>query len=285
MALLEKENSRILMKRSITNFLEKLNINLARNTKTLGLTPFEDVRELLLRLRPQDNGHNLIRIGADNDGGYLVPDDFNGVSHLLSPGCDLLWAFEADLHSRYGIEFFICDEANKKPNDLPSAGHYVEGFIAGASDYPEYLSIRDWILMEKILGSEKILQIDIEGAEYLSFLSLSRSELEEFRIIVIELHFLEALKNNWSFTQVYKPFFDKLLDSFDVVHLHPNNCCGSWSYRNISFPRLIEVTLHRKDRRLSDLKNASLPNSHDADCVPNTPTIMIDWEHLKVFGG
>jgi len=55
--------------------LESRGINLAFHAETTGLTPKQNVIDLLTRLRPQDNGYSLIRVGGPGDGGYLIPDD------------------------------------------------------------------------------------------------------------------------------------------------------------------------------------------------------------------
>ena len=119
--------------------------------------------------------------------------------------------------------------------------------------------------------------MDIEGAEFQTLLSVSTKLLNRFRIIVIEFHFLEALKNRWAFNLMYTPIFSKLLENFDVVHLHPNNCCGTWTVGDLEFPRIIEVTFHRKDRAISDLKNADIKNQLDYPCVPSNKELRIEW--------
>lgn len=32
------------------------------------------------------------------------------------------------------------------------------------------------------------------------------------------------------------------------MHLHPNNCCGSKTRKDVTFPRVLEMTLLRNDR-------------------------------------
>jgi hypothetical protein len=38
------------------------------------------VRELVARLHPLVTDHPLIRLGCSGDGGYLVPDDLEGIA-------------------------------------------------------------------------------------------------------------------------------------------------------------------------------------------------------------
>ena len=47
-----------------------------------------DFKRVLAWLSPCSNGHSLIRVGAARDGGYLVPDDLEGIVACFSPGTD-----------------------------------------------------------------------------------------------------------------------------------------------------------------------------------------------------
>ena len=45
-----------------------------------------EVKSFLCTLTPHHCGIDLVRIGPDEDGGYLLPDDLNGIEALFSPG-------------------------------------------------------------------------------------------------------------------------------------------------------------------------------------------------------
>ena len=66
-----------------------------------------------------------------------------------------------------------------------------------------------------------IMQMDIEGDEYKVLLDMPIKLLKQFRIIVIEFHFLTRLFNLYSNQFIYSSF-KKLLEHFKVVHIHPN---------------------------------------------------------------
>jgi hypothetical protein len=261
----------------IRSHLENFGINFSLNSTTTGLTPKNEVVELLNRLRPQDNGHNLIRIGGLGDGGYLLPDDLSGISELFSPGSNQLSNFERDIADRWQIKSFICDSIDEKPTDLSPFQDFTASWVGPYSDGEKYISLEDWVREKSQTHEDLLLQIDIEGAEFQTLISTPLEILNRFRIIVIEIHFLEALKNRWAFELVYSPFFNKILKYFDVIHLHPNNCCGLWNYGEFQYPRIIELTLHRKDRgrHLRPLKTSR----HDLDspCVDSNPEISIHF--------
>ena len=262
--------------------LEDRGINLSRDTAATGLTKKEDLRELLLRLRPQENGHSLIRVGGSGDGGYLVPNDMDGISELFSPGSNKLSRFESEAADKWQIKSFICDSLDEQPSDLSSLQDFTDAWVGPYSDDKRYVSLADWVKEKSQSTGDLMLQMDIEGAEFLTLLAVPANLMKRFRIIVIELHFLESLKNRWAFEHFYTPFFNKILADFDVVHLHPNNCCGLWSYGGIEFPRLIELTLHRKDRSRGLIPKDTSRHSLDESCVKSMNDLSIEFQQSGI---
>ena len=257
--------------------LESHGINLAFHAATTGLTPKQDVIDLLKRLRPQDNGYSLIRVGGPGDGGYLIPDDLMGITELFSPGSNRLSNFEKEVAERWQIRSYICDSIEEKPDDLSDFQEFTPAWVGPYTDGEKLISLAQWVEEKSQSRGDLILQMDIEGAEFQTLLPVSIDLMKRFRIIVIELHFLEALKNHWAFEQIYSPFFGKILTHFDVVHLHPNNCCGTWTYGDFEFPRIIELTLHRNDR--SKLLHPRPTSKHELD----TPSVESNPDLSLVF--
>ena len=267
---MKKALQKIVIKR-----LEESGINLSRNATTTGLTPKHQVLDLCARLRPQENGYELIRVGGLGDGGYLIPNDVSHISECFSPGSNKLSNFERELADRWQIKSFICDSIDEKPSDLTTFQDFTGAWVGPATDGIKYISLSDWVEKKSQTAGDLMLQMDIEGAEFLTIMAASSQLLKRFRIVVIELHFLEALKNKWAFDSVYLPFFDKILREFDVVHLHPNNCCGTWSYGDFEFPRIIELTLHRKDRSKLLHPRATSRHKFDTPSVESNPDLSL----------
>ncbi len=59
-----------------------------------------EVRELINKLRPISCDKTLIRLGPKGDGGYLVPDDLEGIVACFSPGVGSISKFEKDCTER-----------------------------------------------------------------------------------------------------------------------------------------------------------------------------------------
>src|SRR5882672_12776193 len=66
------------------------------------------ILDLITKVRPQNCGKDLIRIGSDRDGGYLLPDDLEGIQYCFSPGVGASADFENHL-ALLNIKSFLAD--------------------------------------------------------------------------------------------------------------------------------------------------------------------------------
>ena len=89
--------------------------------------------------------------------------------------------------------------------------------------------------------------MDIEGAEYESIITTSESTLKQFRIIVIEFHNLDYLRNERFLNQRFVPVMRRILQNFDCVHAHPNNSSPLYNICGFEVPKTLELTFYRKD--------------------------------------
>jgi hypothetical protein len=220
----------------------------------------------------------LIRLGGDQDGGYLLPDDLVGIDYCLSPGVSDVANFEADLAAR-GIQSHLADASVDGPPAGFTSASFTKRFI-GATNHADYVTLADWMQDTGAMASDElVLQMDIEGAEYAALLATPEHVLQKFRIIIIELHNLQALANR-PFFEIFSEFTTKLLKNHAVVHLHPNNNDRPVIIRGVRVNPVLEVTLLRKDRLgapeqglLPSLPNPldrrNNPSRMDVDLSPN----------------
>ena len=229
-------------------------------------TPAASLGALLQALRPLDPGIELIRIGPDRDGGYLVPDDLDGIHHAFSPGVANESGFEAELAGR-GMQVFMADYSVDGPAVQNSRFVFDKRFVGCVTD-DRYMTLDDWhaAKLGADSGAEMLLQMDIEGAEYETLLAASSRLLGRFRIMVIEFHWLPQLWNDPFFALASRAFA-KLLTTHAVVHIHPNNCCGSITSAGIEIPRIAEFTLLRRDRLRSTAYRTTFPHPLDRSNV------------------
>lgn len=256
-----------------------LNVAESKNLRISYTTPVRTLKKFLLQFRPLDTEHELERIGGHKDGGYLVPKlELNHISACFSIGCNFVWDFEKEIGENYGIPSIIVDDISKKPNDLGHLQEYFPGWL-GKFNNDQTISLEDLVKKSRFSESDSLLlQMDIEGAEFECLLYTPKKVLQQFRIIVIEIHNLQNILHHHLFVKYYYPFMNLILDDFEILHMHPNNACGVWQYGDIEFPEVIEVTFLRRDRVKSTEGYTSLPHKLDQLNSQVNPPILIKWE-------
>ena len=248
--------------------VERLGRRLAR---VAGLRIAESIssdtaHEFLGGLHPVDSGHRLIRLGPAGDGGYLVPDDLDGISHCFSPGVGSLSGFETDLASR-GITCFLADFADDAPTIDDEKIVFDRRYVGTWTDNV-FFTLDDWASTRLPNDAQDLLlQMDIEGAEYAVLLNVSDALLQRFRILIVEFHAVDKWFDQHFYRLVIDPMVNKLLRHFCVVHLHPNNYCPCETVAGISVPPLMEFTFLRRDRCQQSRRRDNFPHALDSDNV------------------
>ena len=225
------------------------------------MVPESELKSYWNLLQPHWNGYELIRVGDKSDGGYLLPNDLEEIKYCFSPGAGAIWTFEESLGSNYGIESLVCDGTIKVFPSFNSLKSFIPKNV-GLTESENVMSFESWVGEVGTHSGDLLLQMDIEGGEYPILSSIDSEFLKRFRIIALELHDLHLLALPSSFSYQYTQLMTKLLKNFDVVHLHPNNCGGSYVAHGTLFPKVVEITLHRKDRS-RDLSRVEIPHFLD----------------------
>jgi hypothetical protein len=239
----------------------------------------DSVRRLIAGLHPVVTDVPLVRLGADGDGGYLVPDDLDGVTACFSPGVDDRATFESAVVERR-IPCFLADRSVAGPpfeNDLIT----FERKFLGAIDDDDTLTLDSWVGENAPGVSDLLLQMDIEGSEWIALLNCSPSTLRRFRMIVMEAHDLERLMDKHAFA-IIDAVFSRLLQDFLLVHNHPNNFGRSVHVGDVVIPRVLEMTWLRKDRATVIDWARQFPHPLDVANDPRSPDVVLPrtW-----FGG
>ena len=268
---LDRHSGGYLVKHLIRNGIQRL---AARNEVFIGgLAAKADVRAAISLLRPVAIQTPLVWIGGQGDGGYLLPDDLDGIDACFSPGVDDVATFETQLVRDYPILCFLADASvERAPSEHPLIT-FEQKFI-GSSPEANFTGLEDWIAQRQVGTGDLLLQMDVEGAEYDIFTHLSETTLMQFRTIVIELHHLHNLFSRGSLA-LLTSFFRKLTMFHHVVHLHPNNCAPLVTRNGISVPPVLEVTLCRKDRCFLKAQKPSFSHSLDRPNVKEMPDIEL----------
>lgn len=232
-------------------------------------TPESKINELIKRLYPFNTQLELTRLGSQGDGGYLVPNDLENITACFSPGVDVISDFELDCYKK-DMKIFMADKSVSAPNINLNINQYdfIKKFIGPVCN-DDFITMDQWFADSKLdEKSELILQMDIEGAEYLSLINMSEKMLNRFRIMTIEFHTLNLLFDP-SFFSIAQAAFDILLKNHTVVHSHPNNGCKLYNKKGIMIPDVIELTFLRNDRITERTFAKSFPHPLDADNTQN----------------
>jgi len=224
---------------------------------------------------------NLIRVGRNNDGGYLVcPESIEKSDFLISMGISTDWSFEKDfikihrvpIHSydhTVNISFFlkhiffsfvrfmmlrssifelldniklVFDYRKFFRNDIVHNEIMIGYDVGGSISLSEAMSRVD-------KNSKIFLKIDIEGAEY-RILDQLVDLSYRLTSVVIEFHDVD----------LHHKKIEDFIRDFDlpIVHVHQNNCTG---FDENNDPLVIEVTFSKYNSVKAD--EPSIPNVLD----------------------
>ncbi len=234
----------------------------------------EQLTQLMRSVRPVATKTKLRRFGPKGDGAYLLPNDLEGISACVSPGVSTEVDFDLEIAQR-GIPVFMADASVEGPPINHENFRFYKKFI-GAHRDDMFMTLDD--LCDEIpaeLDGDRLLQMDIEGAEYCVLLDVKEETLKKFRIMAIEFHFLPQLFSSFSYN-IINSVFNKLLLHHRVVHIHPNNCCGVVRKGRFEIPQLLEFTFYRKDRGHVDTEaKLQFPHPEDVDIYPDNPPLVL----------
>jgi hypothetical protein len=238
-----------------------------------------DMLKLIEGLKVVPIHEELLRVGPDRDGGYLVPDVLDGIDYCFSPGVADCSEFELQLAKR-GIKVFMADKSVQSPSDVHENFNFIEFYISSINSPVEQLITLDAWYEQKLntipsaTSPEAILQMDVEGDEYQVLHSISNVLLSRFRVIIIEFHKLYQLADRFSFS-LMAPAIEKLLKSHSVVHIHPNNNRKSIKIFGLKIPATLEITFLRNDFLTKSKKKLNFPHPLDQKSVPSKRDLIL----------
>ena len=181
-----------------------------------------------------------IRLGCIGDGGYVMLDDFTGVSAALSFGIATECSWDTAI-AEHQIDVYQYDHTVNGPPTVNTRFRFFRKEIAPvSSDQTESLGGA----LEKLplTAGRVILKIDIEGAEWDTFDAATPQELARFAQIVGEFHqFDNAADPAWR--DRAQRVLTKLRSVFDIVHVHANNTAPLNVIANVPVSSVFELTL------------------------------------------
>jgi hypothetical protein len=209
------------------------------------------------------------RYGRAEDGGYVIYDNPLSAAHILGYGVDKDVSFENELTEAWGIKATIFDHTIDEVPLTSSNVTYVKEGI-GATDAPPLFSLENHVKRFVPDGSNFVLKMDVEGAEWDV---LRHANLSHVSQLIVEFH---------EPTGDHTDVIQKINEQFYLVHIHGNNCHNQpWMYidRIHIMPRYLECTYVRKDLVTVVPSTRKFPTPLDHKCRKDVPELNLNfWE-------
>jgi hypothetical protein len=235
---------------------------------------FHDLRALL---RVMDIvGHTeYVRVGRDNDGGYIMPDYFGSCRIAYSFGISDDVSWDCDI-ARRGIDVYQYDHTIDALPKWNTRFRFFKFGIAGKDDTDRSLLSIETILKRNghDTAQNLLLKMDVEGAEW-DFLNCAAAEtLSLFSQIVFEFHSLTDVRKENKIISALK----KLNRTHQVVCVHGNNYGYAQEAEGILMPASLEATyVRRADHSFRDAVRR-FPTEIDMPCCAERADFALgDW--------
>ncbi len=239
-----------------------------------GFFNFKNKRILLEQLTPYDIDHKKIRIGSDQDGGYVVADcNLDNVAALYSYGIAEEDLFDLQFSQNFEKPVFQYDPyVDRSPSALnnPLISFKKQG-VSSVKDH-QHDTLENHIIENGHTSNPLFLKMDIEGMEWEVLAAIPDSILQQFDQIVLELHGLEFFSKYSDYNRILK----KINQHFVLFHVHGNNGLGKPTLSDI--PCLLEVSfIHKKYVSQKSISKEASPSALDRPNCPNKPEIILDY--------
>jgi hypothetical protein len=235
-----------------------------------------DVRATLLELLQPVALTNceLARFGEPNDGGYLMCANLlDGVEVAYSYGISGYDQWGCDVAARRRVRLHQYDCFDTRQTSCPGvdvAFHPV--CVAGERrdvDGRFFDTIQNQLVMNGDATKRLALKIDVEGAEWESFLGTPDDVFDRIDQMVVEFHW-DRVGDGWDSGARYLPVLERLRRVFHVAHVHFNNASCVTDLE--PFPSWAYEVLFVNKRLGTASSNTPGFRPHPLD-APNTPSV------------
>jgi hypothetical protein len=184
---------------------------------------------------------NKVRLGINNDGGYVIGDLDGGYDCYISAGVSNEESFSRDFIKKYNMNntnsYAFDGTINDYPYEYTRDITYVKKNIGRIND-------NNNVNLSYLIGNYNniFLKMDIEGGEYPWLSSLSENQLNKFKQIVIEVH---GITDDSYGSMVHDKItcLSKLKNTHYIIHVHGNNFGGVTN----GIPCVVELTYVNKN--------------------------------------
>lgn len=198
---------------------------------------FDDIKKLCKVYKVMEN--RLLRVGSENDGGYIMLDDFeeNSIVYSFGIGGNITW--EEDMSCR-NMDVYCYDHTIEELPTQNERLHFNKIGIAGQDQERQNL-----LSMESIINrnghkgvGNLILKMDVEGAEWEFINTVDDNILKQFSQMTFELHDMTEMTKSEQILSALQ----KLNRTHYPVWVHANNHGRVEESGGVVVPQLIEIT-------------------------------------------
>lgn len=228
-------------------------------------------------------GYPIVRIGRENDGGYVMLDDFpGGVAYSFGIAGDVSW--DRDMASR-GYDLFMYDHTiDGLPEENPRFHWEKLGIADGRTHDDRLKTLEELISRNGHEGKRNmILKMDVEGAEWGFLEAVSSGTLSQFSQIVFEFHDMTSPEDEDAVLDALR----KLNATHQLIHLHANNFGNYVVSGGKNFASVLEASyVLRENYRLEEIDDVILPLDIDSPNDKYYPEIELGrWNSEFVPSG
>jgi hypothetical protein len=216
-------------------------------------------------LQPKILSGDLVRVGGESDGGYIIEPPRIG-STVLSLGVGTEISADLQLIEHFGCEVHAFDPYVERPINAPMKFVFSQIGL-GRNEIKAGLQFKtiDQILSTLPINPNLAL-IDIEGSE-LDLID-SFHHLRDVEQIVIEFHDLDQIIFEEFFLK-FTALLQQILESHEPIHIHGNNDGPTLRIQGAIWPSIVEVSFRKKSAMEEKEFNFG-PWPHQLD-RPNNP--------------
>jgi hypothetical protein len=219
----------------------------------------------------------LERFGERNDGGYLMCANLldavqagysYGINGYDKWGCDISTRSKVPVHQ---YDCFNTDVPSCRSGQTVFHAECV-GDTTATIDGRLFDTVKNQFAKNGDAAKRVVMKIDVEGAEWPTFLAMPDETLAQIDQLSVEFHWEEDAKLGWIDDARYLQAVERIKRFFEVAHIHYNNasCIGdlkpfpSWAFEVLFVSKRLAVVdpsrkpagAHPQDAR----NNASLPD-------------------------
>ena len=250
-----------------------------KRTFTTSAEYYNSLQELLTISKAED--FELVRIGRDYDGGYIMLDDLpGGIAYSFGISGDVSW--DKDMASR-GYDVFMYDHTiDGLPEENPRFHWSKLGIADGIVQDDRLRTLEELISRNGHEGKrDMILKMDVEGAEWGFFENVKTEILEQFSQITLEFHGMNLPENVTRIPTALR----KLNETHELIHLHGQN----WGFYVINngktYCNQVEATYVRRGKyKVTRDYDVDLPLDIDMQAITYLPDVSLGhWNRKAQF--